>query len=453
LKTARPGITRVDSSSEDLIHVRFPEILRSRDFRLLWGGQFVSLLAEQFFLVALPWLVLQLTGDVFAVGTVVAVTAAPRAVFLLLGGALLDRFSPRTVMLYSNLGRMVLVAVLAVLTVSGSVRLWMLYTFALLLGLGYAVYLPAQSAIIPRLLPNDRLRAGNAITQGTFQLSRALGPVLAGVLIAVLGTSKIGTATAPDSSGVGIVFGLEAASFLVSAITLMMIALSPATHEKAVDERRPSIMRSVGGGFTSVWQDKTLRHFFMMIGLVNLALMGPISVGLPVLAATRFHSAGAIAYGAILSGLGLGAVCGVVAGAVLRRPPGRSFPAALLCSSALLGVGLALLGAFSSAAASAAAAFLIGLAEGYLTVEFITWLQMRTSREQLGRMMGILLFASLGQAPLSNVIAGALMGYGVPVVMIFAGGFIVLVAVSAAFSPSVWKMRDAPLLAVRGTGS
>ena len=67
--------------------LRFPEIFRSRDFRLLWGGQFVSLLAEQFFLVALPWLVLQLTGDAFAVGTVVAVTAAPRAVFLLLGGA------------------------------------------------------------------------------------------------------------------------------------------------------------------------------------------------------------------------------------------------------------------------------------------------------------------------------------------------------------------------------
>ncbi len=421
--------------------MRVPEILRSRDFRLMWGGQFVSLLAEQFFLVALPWLVLQITGDAFAVGTVVAVTAAPRAVFLVLGGALLDRFSPRTVMLYSNLGRMVLVAFLAALTVTGSVHLWMLYVFALLLGLGYAIYLPAQSAIVPRLVSRDRLHTGNAIIQGTFQMSRALGPVLAGVMIALLGTSETAAGAAPNASGVGIVFGLEAASFLVSAITLMMIALSPMSHETRRDAGRPRILRSLGDGFASVWRDKTLRHYFVLIGLVNLALLGPISVGLPVLANARFQG-GALAYGAILSGLGLGAVSGVVAGGALRRPPGRSFPAALLGSCALLGVGLALLGAFPSAAASGAAAFLIGLAEGYLTVQFITWLQLRTSREELGRMMGILLFASLGQAPLSSVIAGALMGFGVSAVMIGAGALIVLVAVIAACSPSVWQLSE-----------
>src|SRR5512140_2240634 len=94
-------------------------VFRGRDFRLLWSGQFVSLLGDQFFLVALPWLVLQLTGDAFAVGTVVAVNSAPRAVFILLGGVLIDRFSPRVVMLYSNIARMVLVTVLAVLTATG----------------------------------------------------------------------------------------------------------------------------------------------------------------------------------------------------------------------------------------------------------------------------------------------------------------------------------------------
>jgi MFS family permease len=414
----------------------------------MWGGQFVSLLAEQFFLVALPWLVLQLTGDVFAVGTVVAVTAAPRAVFLLVGGALLDRFSPRAVMLYSNVGRMVLVAFLAVLTVSGSVHLWMLYVFALLLGLGYAIYLPAQSAIVPRLVSDERLHTGNAIIQGTFQLSRALGPVLAGVLIAFLGTNGAGRTGVPDTSGIGVVFGLEAASFLVSAITLTMIALSPMNHEKQKLTGSPRILRSLREGFASVWRDKTLRHYFVLIGVVNLALLGPISVGLPVLAQTRF-AGGALAYGAMLSGLGLGAVSGVVAGGTLRRPPGRTFPAALLGSCALLGVGLALLGALPSAGASFSAAFLIGLAEGYLTVEFITWLQLRTSREELGRMMGILLFASLGQAPLSSVIAGALMGFGVSFVMITAGCLIVFVAVLAAFSPSVWALRESGALATR----
>jgi hypothetical protein len=381
---------------------------------------------------------------------VVAVTAAPRAVFLLLGGALLDRFSPRTIMLYSNVGRMVLVAALAVLTVTGSVHLWMLYVFALLLGLGYAVYLPAQSAIVPRMVSNERLHTGNAIIQGTFQLSRAIGPVLAGVLIALLGTSRIGTASAPNSSGVGIVFGLEAGSFLVSTVTLMMFALSPRSQERGRATRRPSITRSLGDGFALVWRDKTLRHYFVLIGLVNLALLGPISVGLPMLAQARFPGGGALAYGAILSGLGLGAVSGVVAGGTLRPPPGRTFPAALLGSCALLGIGLALLGAFSSAAASAAAAFVIGFAEGYLTVEFITWLQLRTSRAELGCMMGILLFASLGQAPLSSLVAGALMGFGVSAVMIGAGCFIVVVALIASVSPAVWQLSGAGVAAAQG---
>jgi hypothetical protein len=199
-----------------------------------------------------------------------------------------------------------------------------------------------------------------------------------------------------------------------------------------------------------VWRDKTLRHYFVLIGHVNLALLGPISVGLPMLAQARFPGGGALAYGAILSGLGLGAVSGVVAGGTLRPPPGRTFPAALLGSCALLGIGLALLGAFSSAAASAAAAFVIGFAEGYLTVEFITWLQLRTSRAELGCMMGILLFASLGQAPLSSLVAGALMGFGVSAVMIGAGCFIVVVALIASVSPAVWQLSGAGVAAAQG---
>lgn len=80
-----------------------------RNFRLLWIGQGISVLGDQFYLIALPWLVLQLTGDALAVGTVLALVAFPRAVFMLVGGALIDRFSPPNVMLASDALRMVLV--------------------------------------------------------------------------------------------------------------------------------------------------------------------------------------------------------------------------------------------------------------------------------------------------------------------------------------------------------
>jgi predicted membrane channel-forming protein YqfA (hemolysin III family) len=423
------------------ISFRLGEVLRDRDFRLLWSGEFVSLLGDQFFTVALPWLVLQLTGNALAIGTVLAVTAAPRAVFILLGGVLIDRFSPRTVMLYSNLGRMVLVAVLAFITAAGLVQLWMLYAFGLLLGLGTAFYLPAQSAMIPRLVPDERLQTGNALIQGTAQLSLALGPVAAGVLIAFLGRHGTGAATVPGASGISIALGFDAATFLVSAITLALIALPPLVHDEARDAGNNGVFRSLAQGIADVWRDRTLRHYFVLIGAVNLALLGPLSVGIPILAHTRL-SGGALAYGAVLSGLGAGALAGVVAGGALRRPAGRGFAGAMLGSVVLLGVGLSLLGVFTSTGPATAAAFVIGAAEGYLIVEFITWLQLRTPRDELGRTMSILLFVSAGMAPVSNLIAGALIGLSVSAVMIGAGSLIVLVAAIAAFSPSVWRLSE-----------
>jgi len=86
-------------------------VLRNRNFRLLWIGEGISLLGDQFYLIALPWLVLSLTGDALVVGTVLATAGIPRALFMLVGGALTDRFTPRKLMINSNLARMMLTGV------------------------------------------------------------------------------------------------------------------------------------------------------------------------------------------------------------------------------------------------------------------------------------------------------------------------------------------------------
>ena len=118
--------------------------LRVRDFRLLWIGESVSLLGDQFYLIALPWLVLQMTGSALALGTVLALASIPRALFMLIGGAFVDRFSPRSVMFASNLIRMILVGLLALLVLMGSIQLWMLYVLALAFGTADAFYLPRR---------------------------------------------------------------------------------------------------------------------------------------------------------------------------------------------------------------------------------------------------------------------------------------------------------------------
>src|ERR1035437_7338810 len=108
--------------------------LKTRDFRLLWGGQAISFIGDQFHLIALPWLVLTLTHDPLQLGIVLALAGIPRAALMLLGGAYAARHSPRTIMLVSDVLRLVLVAGLAAATLTGAVQMWMLYLLALSFG-------------------------------------------------------------------------------------------------------------------------------------------------------------------------------------------------------------------------------------------------------------------------------------------------------------------------------
>jgi MFS family permease len=424
------------------------EVFGNRDFRLLWSGEGISLIGDQFYMVALPWLVLQLTGNAFAIGTVLALVAIPRAIFMLIGGALTDRLSPRVIMLCSNLSRMVLVAALGILTVTGLIELWMLYTFALLFGLADAFFFPAQSAIIPRLLGPERLQTGNAVIQGTAQLSVFLGPVLAGTLIALLDGGGVAGAV-PDMWGIGVAFMIDAVSFLASAVTLAMVKLPPlpavvgavGSPEPAACTGRGGLFSSIGDGLALVWKDKTLRYYFGLIAVVNLLMTGPISVGIPVLADSRYGG-GAAAFGVILSAFGGGSLVGVVVAGVRRRPAARRFPMIMLGLTGSMGIGLALLGLLSSTPAAAVVAALMGLGQGYVVIQFITWLQLRTAPHMLGRMMSVLMFAVVGLSPLSSTVAGALIQWNPVAVMVGAGLLMFAVVGIAALSPSVWRLGD-----------
>jgi hypothetical protein len=419
------------------------DLFRNRNFRLLWGGESISLLGDQFYLIALPWLVLKLTGSALAIGTILALAAVPRAVFMLLGGAVTDRFSPKAVMLWSNLCRLVLVVVLALLTVIGAIQLWMIYLLALLFGLADAFFFPAQAAMVPRLLGADRLQAGNAIIQGTGQLSVFLGPVLAGVLIALLDGGGSGEAAVPDMWGIGVALAFDAVTFIVSALTLVAIRLpgSRAAAEGAAD--KSGVFSSIADTLATVWRDRSIRYYFVLIAAINLLMTGPMAVGIPVLADTRYNG-GAAAFGIIMSAFGGGALLGVVAAGALKRPTPRWFSLVMLVPTGVLGIGLILLGILSSIALAAVVAALVGVAGGYVQIQFITWLQLRTPAHMLGRMMSVLMFSVFGLGPLSNTIAGVLIDWSPVAVMAGAGTMIAGVALLTGFSPSIRRLGEAP---------
>ena len=125
-------------------------MLAGRDFRLLWLGQSVSILGDQFYLVALPWLVLYLTGSALALGSVLLTATLTRVAFQLLGGAISDMVSQRKMMIISSAVRAVVCAVLSILILSHEIRLWHLFIIVAVFGMADAFFAPALRAFIPR---------------------------------------------------------------------------------------------------------------------------------------------------------------------------------------------------------------------------------------------------------------------------------------------------------------
>lgn len=406
----------------------FRRLLANRDFRLLWIGEAISLLGDQFHMIALPWLVLQLTGDAFMMGTVLALAAVPRAIFMLIGGAITDRYSSRNVMLLSNIARMILVIILSVTILTGTIDMGLIYLISLLFGLADAFYFPASQSIVPSLVSKTLLQSANAIVQGTVQISVFLGPMLAGILISLLSTSTPTVAGAPEISGIGIAFGFDALTFVFSALTLWMMSNTLESDKVDDDNSEQSILSSIRDGFQYIWNDSLLRKVFVVSVGINFLVNGPLTVGIPVLADTQYPE-GAAAFGIIISGFGGGALLGIIMAGALPRPKSAYMGTLIMVAVSTLGIAEVALVATHSTALATLAVAIAGAGNGYINVTLFTWIQSVTPPHMLGRMMSVFMFAGVGTSPLGHAMTGALLT--ISPVLTFAGAGILVIALAA----------------------
>jgi MFS family permease len=436
-----PTSTAVPAASRPSARLARLSILRplaDRDFRLLWAGEGVSLLGDQFHYVALAWLVLGLTGSGLALSTVLIASSLPRAAFMLLGGALTDRFAPRSLMLGSNVLRAVTTGVLAVLVLSGRVELWHLIVLAVVFGTVDALFYPALNTIVAMLVPAERLPAANALVQGTSQLMGLIGPAAAGVLVAAAGT--------------GPAFVVDAASFVIAAVALFAIRggsrtatlagaaeTNPAppgpdgtsASASSAPTPRPSLLATIREGAAYAFRDPAIRTLIIISAALNLAFTGPVSVGLAYLADTRFEG-GSVAFGFMFAGFGGGAVIGAILAGSLARPQRQGL--VLLGVATGLGIGLGLIGLAPSAAVATAIIAPIGLGAGYTNVLVIAWLQARIDPSMLGRVMSLVMLGAVGLAPLSLAAAGVLVDTHATAMFLAAGGLVLAAATAGLVS-------------------
>lgn len=240
--------------------------LAQRDFRLLLGGSAISALGDQFTLVALPWLVLELTGNPAALGLVLATMALPRAAFMLIAGAVVDRLSPRRVLLGARATNALLIGMLTLLVLGGTIRMPMVYALALGIGLSTAFAYPAGSALLTQLVALQQLERANALMMGARQLSLFVGPALAGL---VIGTSAPAEAahSLTAAGGLGAAFGIDTLSFLCSLGALSLIRARDDRHARAPAER---VLGNVVSGLRTIWADLPLRTFMLYAAMVSV---------------------------------------------------------------------------------------------------------------------------------------------------------------------------------------
>ena len=412
-----------------------------RDFRLLWIGEAVSSIGDQFAFIALPWLALVLTGNALALGSVLALMAIPRALLMLIGGVSVDRLSPRRVMLAANGVRLVAVAVLGVVVAAGAAQLWMLYAFALVFGIADAFFFPAQTSIVPELVEPEQLQGANGIVQGTAQATVLLGPAVAGLVIAALGSQQADGAVAGVAAGtvgIGVALLLDAGTFLVSLLTLWLIR--PRAH---VAKPATSMLADIKAGFRYVLEARSLRAVILISLAANLFIVGPFEIGVPVIAYTRLPE-GAAAFGVMMSAFGGGSLVGLAIGAMLPKPRPERFAVVVFGSLAFAGVGLVALPFVTSTLVAAIVIGVSGIALGFGNLHGMTWAQTRIRPDLMGRVMSVMILGSVGLVPVSMLIAGAVVQFSLDGLLIVGGLGMASLCALSLLSPTVRRLGLEP---------
>jgi MFS family permease len=404
----------VSPTSVPLQKVEHP--LKNPNYRLWLIGGTISFLGDQFYLVALPWLVLQQTGSAAVMGAIMMAAAIPRAALMLMGGAVSDRMSARKIMMTTATARTICVTAIGLLVWLSVLRTWELYVLAFAFGVADAFAAPAQSAYMPSLVKREQLVAASSVGQSTAQLTTIVGPVPAGFVIEAL--------------GVAWAFFLDAVSFLFIIGALWKLPDPPKTSA------RKTVWHSIAEGISYVAKDLPLRSLMLLATVMNFCVSGPIAVGLAYLTKIRLGSPAA--YGTLISSLAAGSLLGaMLAGFWKIRKRGILIPLVAMVLGLCLGAV-----AFAERTWGVAAILVVmGAAAGMLNVHIGAWAMQRIDIAVRGRVSSVLMLAAFGVAPISLGIAGFLVAWNLKLMFLFSGALMVVAGAGAAFHKAVRQIE------------
>jgi MFS family permease len=388
----------------------FRSLRRHRNYRIFFTGQIVSLAGTWMQNVALAWLVIELSGSPLAIGALAFWRFVPFTVFGLLAGVVADRIESRKLVMATQASAMAISIALAVVTLTGTATLPVVYVLAALGGAALAFDAPGRQSLTFQMVGPRELPNAVALNSGLFNGSRVVGPAIAGLVIAAVGT--------------GLCFVLNAVSFLA-----VLAALAIVRDEELLPVAKDPSARVVDGirrAFAHAWHDHELRLVLAVVTVV--ATVGfNFHVLVPLLAADTLH-VGPEGFGFLSAAFGVGALAGALVAATFHHASWRLFS----IGTASFGVFALLLAPVENAFLAGALLVGIGVSFTLFTANANALVQLAAPDHLRGRLIAVYLFAFVGTAPLGGLFAGWLADVGGTTLAFAVAGATALVTIAVA---------------------
>lgn len=383
----------------------------TRSFFLFWLATVFSALGDSANFILASWYVVDVTGSEGTLGTVLLCMSLPRLFFMLAGGVVADRLNRKYIMAFSGLARAVVLSVFALAFLSGNTFQMQvgLYLMAVLFGIVDAFFWPARDSMIPQIVQKEHLAPANSLLQTSQQLSMVVGPLLAALLFRL--------------SNYSLRFMTVAALFLAAALLLSGIRISQSIEVQPVKD---SAISELAAGIRYVLKIRPITLIMIAAMLINLLIMGPLNIALPVLVKKLGWGGSAFSY---LEGfLGVGAIVGGLVTGLAKGFRGHLRIVAMFI--AIMGSCFATVGLMTSVGFGLAAMMLTGIMMSMVNIPVVTYVQTITDSSMLGRVMSLLSLMSMGLGPVSYALTSFILQQKVASsqMVILVGGFAMAVA-------------------------
>jgi MFS family permease len=368
----------------------FRSLRRHRNYRIFFFGQLVSLAGSWMQNIALAWLVLELSGSPLAIGALAFARFLPFTVFGLVAGVVADRVDSRRLVMASQASALLVSVALAIVTLTGTATLPLVYVLAALGGLTLAFDAPGRQSLTYQMVGPNSLPNAVALNASLFNASRVIGPAIAGVVIAAFGT--------------GVCFVINAFSFFAVLAALASLR----TDELHVVERDASarVFNGLRRALAYVRHDSQLRTILGVVTVVSTVGFN-FHVLVPLLASDQL-SVGPEGFGLLSASFGLGALAGALTTATFRQASWRLFAT----GATGFGVLALALAPVTHAVLAGVLLFAVGVSFTLFTANANALVQLGSPDKLRGRMIALYLFAFVGTAPLGGLITGWLADLG-----------------------------------------